>query len=238
MVTNITDITDMQLEKILHEIVIPGSTIGLHGISTSGDGADKYKSIENSGLKNNTAYGIVGTVEFINLPENPTKFNISDITQYRYGVDGNQISYTVIIAIPEVLELSDGQVVYLGRFLKYHMFGKDDERAIYVPINWIKNIPSEFIVGAYTKNLKTHKTSFTLNKNYLGLKENKQQQAFATNFYTNFFELTYNFHKKKLLTFDEETIDFIKKLISSGYDENFYYNSFIEKYDTLKKRTM
>ncbi len=227
------NITGEELQKHLESIIIPESSIGVHGISTSNDGIIIYRKIISNGLEIHHSYaGIVSTVCFINPQENPDTFDIKDITGYCYGIDKNNMLCNVIIAIPEIMELPDGRSIYLGKFLKYNNgYGKNDQRAFSVPINMIEKVPSQFIVGLYIRELNKYEGNFILNNNYIGLQTRENQQEFASKFYRQCNDLL----SKKILTFDEIGRESARKITTlRTFANDFYYNSFINKYDTVK----
>ena len=231
-----TNITDEQLKELLTNIIIPGSSIGVHGIGHSDNVIDVYNQIVETGLNITTpSYGVVGNVTFINPEENPDSYDIHDITSYTYGDIINNKKYTVIIAIPNIMELPYGPKYFVGNFYKFSGYGKDDDRARSLPINKnISKVPSEFIVGAHIKEFNDKyyiiNESFLLNNNYIGLKNSDEQQLFYEKFLDNNEELYYN-----LLTLDEDGIEAATVQTKWRLDKNNYYQYFLNYVESENK---
>jgi len=213
----IENITEEQLQEILEQIVIPGSSIGVHSIDTNDTGLQIYDSILKEGLRINKSYGLVGTISF----ENPIEqFNAYNITSYEHGMDKNNIINNVIVAIPETGYINEEQY-YIGQFFKYNGgYGKNDERANSIPLNWIKeNLPKELIVGLYINDTTTGKRSLIINPDYISFKSETEQQEFS---------------KKLFSMADHYVFNDSDYMVAQMYpNPSPYEESFIKKYEEI-----
>lgn len=171
--------SEKELEDILKQIVIPNSSIGVHGIKYNGKDSniDVANKILNQGLDiNMECYGLVGTICMFGKVE---QCNFKEITGYVYGCDEHKNIVNVIVAIPETIPMIDGDEYFIGDFPEYkYGYGKNDDRARCNSFNYFTDdnnrFPTEFIVG-YIKNKYRHisegfEEEFILNENYIGLK--------------------------------------------------------------------
>ena len=215
------------LDTKLREIVIPGSSIGVHGIKVNDvHQLDIYESIRVHGLYMTSRYGLVGNIAFLNPIE---EYNIDDIVGYTYGID-NTAKYTVVVAIPNTIKTSDGQEYFLGNFYKYHLYGKDDSRARALPINEMGTLPPEFVVGLYVGIVNGGSQKFYLNDRYLGLQNANYRDKFSDNFVEIIKQRTGDDSLLKIG--DAGLVDSVRRLVDFGAG-SFYYTSFLEKYDNV-----
>lgn len=173
------------------------STMAVHGLSTSLL-VDTGESIINNGLKLHGWGGISSTCEIL-YDENSTDYQ--DLINYTYKVVddfGKTFSCNVIVAIPSVLETSDGKKYFLGDISTADMgnstneYRKGNNPSKDLPIDTfidqIKCIPKEFIVG-YVICDSNKEAIFRPNKNYIGVLDESKRKKFADDFIS---EIKYN----------------------------------------------
>ena len=209
-----------QFRKDLESIIIPESSIGLHGIDKI-DSEKIYHSIANQGLRMSSKYGLVGNIEFRGDFEH---MDINDIYDYGYG---NKI---VLLAIPKIGEFEDVQF-YIGSFPKNRGgYQKDDYRCDSIPIHNLKfgsYLPKEFVVGVFMHD--KNDAYFELNPNYLGLKDNKEP----------FYRQLFDSFDGKMLVFNEKNAKKAERIINMygnlDADGTYYIKGFLNEYEGCKK---
>lgn len=172
--------SEKELEDILKQIVIPNSSIGLHGIRNRDEDIDNNidlaNKILNEGLNIVMEWsGLVGTICMLGKIE---QCNFKEITDYVYGIDKYKNIVNIIFAIPETIPMIDGDEYFVGTFPECCGYGKNDERSTSIPFNRFIDengrFPTEFIVGYIKNKYRDISEDFVeeliLNENYIGFK--------------------------------------------------------------------
>lgn len=174
------------IENYLSSTIDSGYSVGAHAITgrDSDFSDDKFihnaERIMNTGLNVNSAGNILNTCLFYG---NSQDVNYNDIITHNFGyvsLTDNGNTFSVIVAIPEIITDELGNEFFLGNFPKN--IEKDDRFNYYNhPINkFIREngniLPKDFIVGIVGVNNETQeKIYFKYNKDFWGLKSNNQK---------------------------------------------------------------
>lgn len=230
----VENINEEKLQEILQNIIMPGSSIGVHVID-KGQFFEVANSILAIGLKNSKHHeGLTGTIAFLGQKET---FDYNDILDYFYGnYDSNGNIFTIVCAIPETIKTTDDKEYYLGAYEKFNGYGKDDYKAHSMPTHDPNILPPEFIVGCVVRNVHTRQSNFIINKNYVSFKNDEQQFLVNDNLLQKIQEY------KNLMwvyTLDEEGYEnaqlWMEVQPKVDSDSNHYANLFLNKYENLTK---
>lgn len=231
-----TNMTSDQLYETLKMVVSPDSSIGVHNVwarDSEKSNLELASNILQNGLKiTNRSYGIVGNVKMLGSINEFDQNDAYNLTKYSYGYQEDSDIVTIVVAIPETLKLLDDTEVYLGKYLKFDGgYGKDDTRALSMPINYLEVLPQEFIVGVYHSKMNESLGDFIINQSYIGLRTEEEQKLFNTQFFDSIKAIS-----RDWLKFDTDSFLLALRRISMSqilFDgkSDFYVESFVEKYD-------
>lgn len=232
----IENITEEKLDKIINEIVIPNSNIGVHKMT--GPYADDYEQtkevydkILKEGFKTKggekSHHGIISHIAMCGSSND----NISNnILNWNFGSRTGE-GIKIIFAIPSIIECNDKKY-YIGEYPYSVAKNKEAESIPYG--KFVEKIPKEFIMG-YLKikqGTSTVSHDFIVNKDYIGLKSSEEIQSFFDS-YEKVLE------NKFILTFDERgynLANMIKKEPLDGiFGDTYYIKKFLDKYNELNK---
>ena len=182
------EIPKTELYEIVEKLLLPDSTIGLHGIKLKHNNDSLYENISrvfnilDKGLevKSTRHHGLYGTVHMVGNERENKEILKENFEAYRWADSVNFI----IISIPQEIECIDGRKLYLGiPDIEEHILidGPDpDPNYSYDEISNTcladvvleQNVPSEFIIGNY-RWLNGENVNLTLNKKYVGFNGSK-----------------------------------------------------------------
>lgn len=228
----IENVTEEKLQEILKNIVLPGSSIGVHGIARDNP-AQIADLIMKQGLLNSRYHsGLTGTIAFLGQVEN---IDCKDILSYTYGIyDDEGNVYTIVCAIPEVVKDETGKEYYLGVYNKSEKHGKDDLKLHSNPTHDLGILFPEYIVGCVVRNVHTRQSKFILNGHYISFQSEKDQALI--NIVLLSFIRDYNSHVS-VYALDEDDYERVSHMLSKIHREDldYYRRSFVEKYESLYK---
>ena len=175
-----------EFKKEMEGIIIPGSTIGVHGMRIENENriVNDISSILTKGLIINHPSGIVGNVALFGTTDD---WGYEEIYDYAYYFSDNYV-VNFVIAIPETFITSNDDIYLtcLGDAADYRKnkglqnYNKD------VLNNWINEyisikrcIPKEFIVGVMIYEKQTDRNIYMFNKNYYGNLSLEAQKLFS-----------------------------------------------------------
>ena len=167
------------LEKFLYNNILEDATLIIHGLSKSKDFYFVAKKILKEGI---SIRGEGGLNYCCTILENCKLNDLSRVYNYRYAKDENNLACTILIAIPRIIKDLEDNIYYIGPFEDLYV-GRNDNRIKHVLrhpfnayINQLRNIPKEFIVGAYIKDYYSEKfKEFIVNPSYINLMTKKEQ---------------------------------------------------------------
>lgn len=176
-----------EFKEKVESIILPGSSIAAYSIPDVNNNEIIANTITDAfynGIKNRKNEHIINDIAF---------YGTSNDWGYR------QIFYStipeIIVAIPEVLTAYNKKTYYLGNFksldIRKHPFHERDNGNItklwfYNYMNHVIALPSEFILGAVIYDEITRESSFIVNPNYIGLKEEKEQTKIASDIFKEY----------------------------------------------------
>ena len=215
-----------EVENILNEIVEDGSSIGVHMTKGAANmsGYELYsKKILNEGIYAKSGVkrssGIVST--FCLCGQKNVDFDIQILADWSWA-NFSEGSCKIIIALPEIIETSNGQKHYMGKYpAKFDTFGH--KKSIGGPYDHMEIIPVEFIVGCILLENNNPK-KISINPKYIGLKDKKEKQLFYDN------------NVWKGFTINDGLVNALKEEISRDNDSPEYYKQYIDYYDLLSNK--
>ena len=182
------EIPKKELYETIEKLLLPDSTIGLHGIKlkhnndTLEENMSRVFNILDNGLevKSTRHRGLYGTVQIVGNIKEDRELLKECFKTYRWTDSVNFI----IISIPQEVQCIDGRKLYLGiPDIEEHNiidspnpdpnYSYDDiANTCLADVILEQNVPNEFIIGNY-RWLNGDNVNLTLNKNYAGFKDGK-----------------------------------------------------------------
>lgn len=237
----IENINTEQLNALMKKIIVKNSSVGVHGagvrnreIASNTDWNVVYNNILSSGLQlydtGCEQHGISGHIDMRGKIE-----NIPNTETYiqEYKTFKDHMVCDIIIAIPETIKDINDVIYYLGDYSNEvsgdDIIFKDNER-FYFPLNRIKTLPKEFIVGCivYEYNKIENGVTYYQNENYYGLLSDDKKGRLID-------ELT--LQKAHMLKFIDHDYNIAKKRLDKKYYREFCikYEQFLKNQETKQK---
>ena len=238
------------IAKYLRDLVGNDCSIGLHEIGLNSlyeDREETANKIMSEGLDNKRDGTTYFTVAYFGKEGHESDINTYDC----YG--SIDVKTIVVVAIPEVFEMSNGSTVYGGIFNKRNY--NDDEGHAECLTDYVfkSRIPSEFILGYYTydkRNVEITNTisgyeygdaTFYENPKYYSKLSQEEKDTFISSNYkgNNFFDINneqsisdfYRFGDFYITMDGEES--FVSKTIKQYKQSKYYKNKGLD--DMIKK---
>ena len=237
----IKNITEEKLQEIIDEIVIPNSNIGVHKMT--GVYANDYEEIKkiydkilSEGFEASGSYKVnYGIISHIAMCGMSNNYVSKQVMEWEFG-NCIKEGIKIIFAIPSIIKINEKEY-YIGEYpgISNDINYEDSESITYGKFAEI--IPKEFILGhlkikygpGNERLMWTSSSDFILNNDYIGLKNQKEQQHF-------FESYEQELNKLFVLSFDEEGYEFARSMRDNCVIENksdYYYRSFFKKYSEL-----
>ena len=218
-----------ELNEILEKYVIEGSSIGVHQTRPNEElGLDEmgvYHKILTDGM-----YSSGGQYSFKRISSTfcmcgqlGIDFSMEKLKEWYYiGASGeDKKCYKIIIALPEMIQTSDGVIYYCGKYGKDSKIRETHPGVCYdlYPI-----IPKEYVVGCVIEDFDNMENKmFFMNDNYIGLKTQEEQQLF------------YDTLSKKGFELNESKYNYFKELLESGKEKEYaeFFTDYINAYNKV-----
>lgn len=224
----VENLSQEKLKNLLDEIVVDGSSIGVHEI-TKENPFKIYNKILEEGMYSrggtNASQGITSTIWFCGRQN--YDFDVKKLWDWYFQKTHEGEHCKIIIALPEIIEKSDGTKYYMGKYDNINTYLSNQ----YTQYKIIDKIPSEFIVGCILFdlhndiNIDTTRDNyrFVLNPNYIGLKNIESQKMY------------YDEYNAKFALTEERYLYFMDELSKMKTDDPFYifFKDYIKKYEEL-----